>query len=208
MRIRQAGQRILSESKEKGIDFGKYIRDKGQLAVQQLQRADSAYAQAIQNTFNTANKPMVQDMLATPLSEIRGMTPVSSYEMKGGQGPRTVEQANNVQGMMGDAALMASNFGVRYGLPGAGIALAAKGIGDVAFGGPSDQQEPAQIDMGQVAGMSALGAGVAMVTSHRTTKYVTQNIEAHGWAQEQQQGCSDWRSSRGGQQCAIGQALF
>ena len=162
MRIRQAGQRILSESKEKGIDFGKYIRDKGQLAVQQLQRVDSAYAQAIQNTFNTANRPMVQDMLATPLSEIRGMTPVSSYEMKGGQGPRTVEQANNVQGMMGDAALMVSNVGVRYGLPGAGIALAAKGIGDVAFGGPSDQQEPAQINMGQVAGMSALGAGVAM----------------------------------------------
>ena len=55
---------------------------------------------------------------------------------------------------------MASN-GVRYGLPGAGIALAAKGIGDVAFGGPSDQQEPAQINMGQVAGFSALGSGLA-----------------------------------------------
>ena len=162
MRIRQAGQRILKEGQDKGIDFAAYIRDKGQLAVQQLQRVDSAYAQAIQNTFNTANKPMVNDFVATPLSDIRGMTPVNAYEAKGGQGPRTLEQTRNRGGMMGDAALMASNFGVRYGLPGAGIALAAKGIGDVAFGGPSDQQEPAQIDMGQVAGMSALGTGAAM----------------------------------------------
>ena len=162
MRIRQAGQRILSEGKEKGIDFGKYIRDKGQLAVQQLQRVDSAYAQAIQSTFNTANKPMMENFVATPLSDIRGRTPVSSYEQQGGMGPRTVEQQQNVGGMMGDAGMMASNFGVRYGLPGAGIALAAKGIGDVAFGGPSDQQEPAQIDMGQVAGFTAVGAGAAM----------------------------------------------
>ena len=42
------------------------------------------------------------------------------------------------------------------------MGAAAKGIGDVAFGGPSDQQEPNQIDMTNVAGLTAAGAGVAV----------------------------------------------
>ena len=48
-----------------------YIRDKGQLAVQQLQRADAAYAEAVANAFGTANKPMLDMTIATPLSDDR-----------------------------------------------------------------------------------------------------------------------------------------
>ena len=155
---RMAGQEVLNNTQ--GV--AAYIRDKGQVAVQQLQRADAAYAEAVASAFNTANKPMLDNYIATPLSNIRGMTPVSSYESKGGIGPRTLEQANNISGMTGDAVMMASNFGARYALPGAGIALAAKGIGDVAFGGPSDNQEPNQLDMGNIAGLTAAGAGVAV----------------------------------------------
>ena len=167
MRIRQAGQRILSEGKDKGIDFAAYIRDKGQLAVQQLQRADAAYAQAIQNTFNTANKPMLDSMVATPLSDIRQPIPVNSRET----GIVKRNLGDVADAAMGDGLMYATNFGVRYGLPGAGIALAAKGIGDVAFGGPSDQQEPGQIDMGQVAGASALLSGAGAAGSALTDKY-------------------------------------
>ena len=159
-KIRKAGQAVVEDKENTGV--GAYIRDKGQLAVQQLQRADAAYAQAVSNALGSANNPMLDQMVATPLSNIRGTTPVSSYENQGGIGPRTLEQASNVTGMVGDAGIMAANFGARYALPGAGIALAAKGIGDVAFGGPSDQQEPNQLDMVNVAGLTAAGAGVAM----------------------------------------------
>ena len=75
----------------------------------------------------------------------RSLTATNAYEAAGGFGPRT--GGEQFKGRAGDAALMASNFGARYALPGAGIALAAKGIGDVAFGGPSDQQEPNQLGM-------------------------------------------------------------
>ena len=142
-KIRKAGQAPVAE----GEGIMALIRDKGQLAIQQLERADSAYAQAVSSALGKVNNPMLDQMVATPLSDIRGMTPVSTYESKGGMGPRTLEQTQNKSGVAGDAGIMAANIGARYVLPGAGIALAAKGIGDVAFGGPSDQQEPNQLSM-------------------------------------------------------------
>jgi len=153
---RMAGQEVLNNTQ--GV--AAYIRDKGQVAVQQLQRADAAYAEAVRSAFNTANKPMLDMMVATPLSDVRGMTATNAYEAAGGFGPRT--SGEMFKGNAGDAALMASNVGARYALPAAGVALAAKGIGDVAFGGPSDQQEPNQLDVGNIAGLTAAGAGVAV----------------------------------------------
>ena len=138
---RMAGQEVL----QAGEGIAGLVRDKGQLAVQQLQRADAAYAQAVSNAFGTANRPMMDMMVATPLSDIPGMTAVNAYESRGGIGPRTSEE--QFKGRAADAALMASNIGARYALPAAGVALAAKGIGDVAFGGPSDEQEQGQLRM-------------------------------------------------------------
>ena len=60
-------------------------------------------------------------------------------------------------------ALPAVNAVPKYVLPAAGVTLAGKGLMDLAtsFGGLADQQQPGQINMGQVAGFTAVGAGIA-----------------------------------------------
>jgi len=142
---RMAGQEVL----QAGGGIAALIRDKGQLAIQQLERMDSAYAQAVGNALNTANNPMLGDLVAQPLNNpYKAVT--SSYEARGTatepvMNVRSKDRMDFARGQ--EMALTAANFGARYALPGAGIALAAKGIGDVAFGGPSDQQEPNQLSM-------------------------------------------------------------
>lgn len=170
---RMAGQEVL----QAGEGVAALIRDKGMVPMtRQLQKADTAYAQAVANAFGTANRPMMDMMVATPLSDIPGMTAVNAYEAKGGIGPRTAQ--DQFKGRAADAALMASNIGARYALPAAGVALAAKGIGDVAFGGPADQQEPNQLDVGNVVGTAAVGAGIAagptIFNAVRDPKYRTE----------------------------------
>lgn len=157
---RKAGQAPLAE----GPSVVDRIREKGQLAVQQLERMDSAYAQAVAGAVNSANNPMLGDLVAQPLSNPYKM-PTDQYESLGHAGvpmmnvrSKQREDFARPQEMLANA----TNFGARYVVPGAGIALAAKGIGDVAFGGPSDQQEPNQLDMVNVAGLTAAGAGVAV----------------------------------------------
>jgi len=161
-KIRKAGQAIVEDKEQTGV--AKYIRDKGQLAVQQLHKADAAYAQAVANAVNSANNPMIGDLVAQPLSNpYKAATDM--YESMGRAGTPVMNVRNKVREDFArpqEIALNITNFGARYALPGAGIALAAKGIGDVAFGGPSDQQEPNQLDMMNVAGLTAAGAGVAV----------------------------------------------
>ena len=109
---RMAGQEVLNNTQ--GV--AAYIRDKGQVAVQQLQRADAAYAEAVASALNTANNPMLGGAVAQPLSQIPGSTLVNAAEMKAGAvGKRDFGEHLRGSGM--DAAYMASNIGARYALP-------------------------------------------------------------------------------------------
>lgn len=58
--------------------------------------------------------------------------------------------AHRLQNMMNAGLFGAANFGVRYGLPAAGVTLAGKGLYDltVAFGGGADYQEQGQLPLG------------------------------------------------------------
>ena len=103
------------------------------------------------SAVNSANNPMLGDLVAQPLSNPYKM-PTDQYESLG----HAVVPMMNVRSKQREdfarpqeMLANATNFGARYVVPGAGIALAAKGIGDVAFGGPSDQQEPNQLDYGE-----------------------------------------------------------
>ena len=91
--------------------------------------------------------------------------------------------ASKLEQAVGNAAVYAipaANAVPKYVLPAAGVTLAGKGLIDLAtsFGGPADQQQPGQINMGQVAGFTAVGAGIAAGPSiHnaiRDPKYRTQ----------------------------------
>lgn len=57
--------------------------------------------------------------------------------------------AHRFQNMMNAGLFGAANFGVRYGLPAAGVTLAGKGLYDltIAFGGGADYQEQGQLPL-------------------------------------------------------------
>ena len=93
-------------------------------------------------------------------------------------GPETRMQRGARNAM--EYALPAASAVPKYVLPAAGVTFAGKALMDLAaaFGGPADQQQSGQINMGQVAGFTAVGAGIAAGPSiHnaiRDPKYRTQ----------------------------------
>ena len=80
-----------------------------------------------------------------PLSESKRSVAMSEYEARGGEGPRTREEART--GSAADAAVFTANLASRYLLPTGGITLAGKGLYDltVAYGSSADQPQPAEL---------------------------------------------------------------
>ena len=113
-------------------------------AGQALQGFDDAYSAKIRDMYEGAN-PAVQtagNMFLGGHPSLRKGQPLPSSD---GTMPEGVAAAAIEYG------LPAINAVPKYALPAAGVALAGKGIMDLAtgnaFGGPADQQEPQQLRM-------------------------------------------------------------
>ena len=92
--------------------------------------------------------------------------------------------------------------------PAGAAALGIKGIADVAsgtaFGGPADQQEPNQLDVGNVVGTSALLAGAGAGASALTDKF-SRGVAPRG---RQAAMVSGIGALGGAATSVVGQALF
>ena len=130
---RMAGQEVLKNTQ--GV--GAYIRDKGQLAVQHLDRIDQAYAKKVGELIGPEN----------PLG-MGSAVPLRDFAPSNGTADTLQEK---ILLHAGKGALATANVASRYALPAGGAVLAAKGIADIAtgtaFGGPADQQEQGQLSL-------------------------------------------------------------
>ena len=120
--------------------MGNVIRKAGNA----LNDFDKAYAGKFERD---AKGPM--DLLglygrAIPLSERRVIN-TSEYEARGGEGPRTRNEART--GAAADAAVFTANLASRYLLPAGGLTLAGQGLYDLTtqFGSIADQQQPTEL---------------------------------------------------------------
>lgn len=145
----------MSKSKAVGKLLDKFlgkVKGAGQKAGTAIRDFDDKYSEKIAGLYENAN-PVAQ---------------AAAYTM-GGAHPSfrraEVELADNPQLQAAlSYAIPAANAIPKYALPAAGVTLAGKALIDIANlvnSGLGDGQEQGQIDMGQVAGFTALGAGVA-----------------------------------------------
>ena len=111
---------------------------------------DSRYADAMvrpgmdQASINTQTIPLGEIMGGVDVSNEGGRIPMGGIGIGSG-GPRV----DNINQFLADAPYMASNVGVRYGLPAAGVTLAGKGLYDMTamFGNGADYPEEGQLPL-------------------------------------------------------------
>ena len=114
-------------------------------AGQYVKDLDRKYADAIYARRGDGMSQMGIDTQVTPIGDIRGnvgnigLADAVDYNVRGGMIGVPEYMQGLPQGMQ-EAAYIASNAGVRYGLPAAGITLAGKGLYDLtaAFGNGGD----------------------------------------------------------------------
>jgi hypothetical protein len=138
--------------------------------VESLQGADDKYSARIRDMYKDAN-PVVRTLgtgIGGGLPSLRKATlspftdnPVVRDKMGrpvGRYGPETY--IGQKQRQLVEYGLPAVNAVPKYVIPAAGVALAGRGVMDIAagFGGPADEQEPGQLSMLGSVGLGALTA--------------------------------------------------
>ena len=113
-------------------------------AGEYLSNMDRKYADAVYARRGDDISQMDINTQAVPLGDIRGNVGVMDggdpgYTVRGGMINAPTYMQGLPQGMQ-DAAYMAANAGVRYGLPAAGVTFAGKGLYDLTamFGNGGD----------------------------------------------------------------------
>ena len=140
---------------EKGRKAGDMLRQ----IIESLQGADDKYSAGIRNMYKDAN-PVVRTLgtgIGGGLPSLRKaeLSPFSDNPVirdekgrpKGRYGPETY--IGQKQRQLVEYGLPAVNAVPKYVIPAAGVALAGRGVMDIAagFGGPADQQESGQISL-------------------------------------------------------------
>ena len=138
---------------EKGRKAGDMLRQ----IIESLQGADDKYSARIRDMYKDSNSvvrtlgtgiggglPSLRKAELSPFSD----NPVIRDEMdrpKGRYGPETY--MGQKQRQVVEYGLPAVNAVPKYVIPAAGVALAGRGVMDIAagFGGPADQQESGQL---------------------------------------------------------------
>ena len=144
--------------------------------IESLQGADDKYSASIRDMYKDANPvvrtlgtgiggglPSLRKASLSPFSD----NPVIRDEMgrpKGRYGPETY--MGQKQRQLVEYGLPAVNAVPKYVIPAAGVALAGRGVMDIAagFGGPADEQEPGQLSItpGSVGLAALTGAAFAI----------------------------------------------